>query len=363
MNKPSNHWNDQAVATRKGEELDAKKLLEFLKNQVEGLEGELAIAQFPGGYSNLTYALTLGDHHWVLRRPPVGANIKSGHDMGREFKILSALQGHYGKVPKPLAYTEDVSIMGCPFYVMERVPGVILRSAMSKEMYPKPELMQGIADAWLDTLVELHEVDYKRAGLADFGKPDGYIGRQIEGWGKRYFNAKTDEVPKLEKAWKWLEANMPEGTHTALIHNDFKYDNLVLSEDDWTKVLAVLDWEMATLGDPLMDVGTSIGYWVNPDDPDFMRQLNLSPTHLPGNPKRGEIIHQYALKSGREITNEVFLYVYGLFKIAVIVQQIYARYKQGFSQDARFASLIQGVKTIGEIADRAIERRKIDDLF
>ena len=359
----SDQWNDQPVSTRKGEELDAQKLSDFLAPHLDVPNLALEIKQFPGGYSNLTYALSAGDQNWVLRRPPIGANIKSGHDMSREFRILSALDGHYSKIPKPVVYSDDLSIMGCPFYVMERVSGVILRPYMPKEMSPSPELMGGIATAWLDTLVELHQVDFENTGLGELGRPEGYVQRQVEGWGKRYFNAKTDEVPKLENALKWLESNLPSESSIALIHNDFKYDNLVLDSNDWTNVRAVLDWEMATIGDPLMDLGTSIGYWVNHDDPDFMVQMKLSPTHLPGNPKRGEIIHQYVLKSGNEITNPIFIYVYGLFKIAVIAQQIYARYKQGYSKDPRFAALIDGVRAMGEMADRAIERNKVDDLF
>lgn len=354
---------DQPATTRSGEELDQEKLSQFLKSQLPSLQGEMEVKQFPGGYSNLTYALTFGKEEFVLRRPPAGAKIKSGHDMGREHKILSALYPTYGKAPKPTLFVEDESIIGSPFYLMERVKGVILRYHMPKEMHPDAELMSSISASWLDTLVELHAINFEEVGLGDLGRPDGYVKRQIEGWGKRYFNAKTDEIPKLEKALKWLVDNQPVESNGALIHNDFKYDNLILSASDWTKVEAVLDWEMATIGDPLMDLGTSIGYWVNPDDPEFMRGMKLSPTHLPGNPKRGEIVHQYALKSGKNVEDEVFLYVYGLFKIAVIAQQIYGRYKAGLTQDERFAAMIDGVKMIGEIADRAIERKKIDDLF
>lgn len=356
-------WIDQPREVRGGEELNKEKLERFLKSKLPQLEGTMLVKQFPGGYSNLTYAITIGNQEFVLRRPPRGAKIKSGHDMSREYRILSALHSAYGKAPKPLVFSEEESIIGSPFYLMERVKGVILRYHMPQEMHPEPGLMSDISAAWLDTLVELHTINYEAVGLGELGRPEGYAQRQIEGWGKRYFNAKTDEIPKLEKALKWLESNGPTESSASLIHNDFKYDNLVLSSKNWTKVEAVLDWEMATLGDPLMDLGTSIGYWVNPGDPDFMRGMKLSPTHLPGNPSRGELVHHYAMKSGRAVDNEVFLYVYGLFKIAVIAQQIYARYKAGLTQDERFASMIDGVKMIGEIADRAIERNKIDDLF
>lgn len=356
-------WIDQPAATRGGEELDHEKLDQYLKGQLPDLQGEMEVKQFPGGYSNLTYALAFGKEEFVLRRPPVGAKIKSGHDMGREYKILSALHSTYSKSPKPMLFVEDGSIIGSSFYLMERVKGVILRFHMPKEMYPNEKLMSEISSSWLDTMVELHNLDFRGIGLGDLGRPEGYVKRQVEGWGKRYLAAKTDEIPNLEKALKWLDSNQPLESGEALIHNDFKYDNLVLSANDWTKVEAVLDWEMATLGDPLMDLGTSLGYWINPNDPAFMREMKLSPTHLQGNPSRGEIVHQYALKSGRSVDQPVFYYVFGLFKIAVIAQQIYARYKQGLTRDPRFAGMIDAVKMIGEIADRAIEKDKLDDLF
>lgn len=364
MSMSKRQWIDQPSTIREGESIDLEKLSTFLRSHLPSAKGEITIKQFPGGFSNLTYAITVGEQEFVLRKPPFGANIKSGHDMGREYKILAALDSAgYKKVPRPIVYEEENTVLGAPFYLMERVQGVILRYVMPKEMYPNKDAMSAIASSWLDTFVELHALDIQEINLEDLGKPDGYTKRQIDGWGRRYFKAKTDEIPKLEQALKWLEKEQPKTSNVALIHNDFKYDNLVLDPNDWTNVLAILDWEMATIGDSLMDLGTSIGYWVNTNDPDFMRQMKLSPTHLPGNPKRGEIVHQYALRSGREIQNPVFLYVYGLFKIAVIVQQIYARYKQGHTKDPRFATLIEGVKAIGEISSQAIERNKIDDLF
>lgn len=354
---------DTATTTRKGEELPLEPLQNYLLGNLPRATGKLQVAQFPGGYSNLTYLITLGSREYVLRRPPLGAKVKSGHDMSREFRILSGLRPHYPKVPSPLIYCEDETIIGAPFYVMERIKGVILRYQMPPEMYPREKQMEQIARSWLDTLMELHEVDYEGAGLGDLGRPQGYVGRQISGWGKRYLAAKTDEVPNLERAFKWLETNQPRESDVSLIHNDFKYDNLILDPDDWTRVLAVLDWEMATLGDPLMDLGTSLGYWVNPHDPELMKGMRLNLSFLPGNPTRGEIVHQYALKTGRSIDDPVFYYVYGLIKIAVIIQQIYLRYQKGLTKDPRFATLMEGVTAIGQIAHRAIENKKIDDLF
>ncbi len=356
-------YKDQSKQVRKGEELDIPKLEDFLRNNLEGYNGPLSVEQFPSGFSNLTYLLRSDDHQMVLRRPPFGANIKSGHDMSREFTVLSKLQSFYEKAPRPLLFCEDEAVMGASFYIMERVEGVILRAFMPKEMIPDAAKMKGIADAVIHTFAELHEVDYKQAGLADFGKPEGYILRQVEGWTRRYFKAKTDEVPAVENAAQWLAENTPNPTPATLIHNDFKYDNLVLDAEDWTKVEAVLDWEMATIGDPLMDLGTLLSYWVNPNDPPFMKQLNLSPTFLPGNPSRQEIVEQYAQKRGMRIENMTFYYAFGLFKLAVIAQQIYARYKKGFTKDERFAKLIDGVKACGAIANQAIVKNRLDDLF
>jgi aminoglycoside phosphotransferase (APT) family kinase protein len=246
---------------------------------------------------------------------------------------------------------------------MEKVEGVILRSKMPKDMIPDEKTMSGIAKAFIDNFVALHEVDIHSAGLSNLGKPEGYIGRQVEGWTRRYFNSKTDEISSVENVAKWLIENMPSVSGNALIHNDYKYDNLVLDPGNWTNILAVLDWEMSTLGDPLMDLGTSLGYWVNPNDPDFMLQMQLNPTTSPGNPKRGGLVEMYAKSSGRDISDVVFYYVYGLFKIAVIIQQIYYRYQKGLTKDERFANLNHAVNGCGTIAMQAINKNAIDDLF
>lgn len=356
-------WIDSPKEIRKGEELDVENLKDHLRKNIEGLSETIEVSQFPGGYSNLTYLIKFEEKEFVLRKPPHGANIKSGHDMGREFKILSRLWETFPKAPKAVHYCKDTTIIGSEFYLAERMKGIILRYGMPKEMFPEPKAMSQISKNWIDTLVELHEVDYESVGLGDLGRPEGYIERQVGGWTKRYFNAKTDELPKLESAAKWLSENMPLPSKPTLIHNDFKYDNVVLNVANGKEIIGVLDWEMATIGDPLMDLGTSLGYWVSPSDPDFMRAMQLNPSHLPGNPTREEIVQSYAANAGRDVGDGVFYYVFGLFKISVIAQQIYARYKAGLTQDQRFASLIDGVKAIGEIADRVIERKKLDNLF
>lgn len=356
-------WRDSSAPIRAGEELDAAKLRSWLQGELGTDPGELEITQFPSGYSNLTYSVRAGEQQWVLRRPPFGSKVKSAHDMGREYRILSALHRFYSKVPRPVAHCEDDSVLGAPFYLMERVQGIILRPKMPKGMIPDPETMGGIARSLVSSLAELHAVDVKEVGLGDFGRPEGYIQRQVEGWAKRYEGSKTDDIPEMIKVANWLSENRPPESGAALIHNDFKYDNLVLAEDDWTRITAVLDWEMATVGDPLMDLGTSLGYWIHPGDPEMMQKLSLSPTSLPGNPSRADIVQQYAEETGRDPGNGVFYYAYGLFKIGVIVQQIYYRFVKGLTQDKRFAQLGFVVRGCAMSAALAIDKGRIDDLY
>ncbi len=355
-------WIDRPQPVRAGEEVNVARLEAFLRERLPGFEGPLEVEQFPRGFSNLTYLVRAGSRELVLRRPPMGAAIKSAHDMGREHRILSRLSGVYDKAPTPLVFCDDPDVLGAPFYVMERVEGVILRPKMPAAMHPPPERMAAIADGLIDTLAELHAVDFEAAGLGDLGRPEGYVRRQIDGWIGRYEKARTDEIPEMADVAAWLDTRAPAESGAALIHNDFKYDNLILDPADAERVVAVLDWEMATLGDPLMDLGTSLGYWVDPDDPPELRQLALSPTLLPGNPSRAELVQRYASVSGREVDNPVFYYVYGLFKIAVIVQQIYARYRQGHTRDPRFAGLIEGVRACSRVALRAATLGRIDRL-
>jgi aminoglycoside phosphotransferase (APT) family kinase protein len=356
------NWIDRPRAVRPGEELDPDRLEAYLKEHIPNFTGPIAVEQFPSGYSNLTYLLRAGDQELVLRRPPFGANIKTAHDMGREYRILSHLINVYPKVPRPLAYCDDASVLGAPFYVMERVTGVILRAMPPKGLDLSPELMRRLSEAFIDNLVELHAVDYQAAGLGAVGRPEGYVARQVKGWTERYKNARTDDLPEVEQAAAWLAENRPPEAGAALIHNDYKYDNLVLDPEDLSGILAVLDWEMATIGDPLMDLGTTLGYWIDPDDPDELQTLQFGLTTRPGNLNRQQLVERYAQKSGRDVSHVLFYYVYALFKIAVIVQQIYQRYKLGFTQDERFANLIVFVQVLGKTAARAIEKGHIDRL-
>ncbi|MHB8872501.1 MAG: phosphotransferase family protein [Myxococcaceae bacterium] len=354
---------DRSRAVRPGEELDTARLEGYLRAKLPDFTGPLSVEQFPSGHSNLTYLLEAGGTQWVLRRPPFGTRVKTAHDMGREFRILSGLRPVYPKVPRPLVYCEDLEVIGAPFYVMERVRGVILRGSNPKVAAAiAPESMRTLSTVLVDTLAELHAVDVVAAGLGDLGHPEGYVRRQVEGWTRRYFDAKTDEVPQIEQAAAWAAHHLPPESGAALIHNDFKYDNLVLDPADLTRIVAILDWEMATVGDPLTDLGTTLGYWQDPDDPEEHKLLPFGPTLLPGNLTRPEVVERYAKVSGRDVSGVLFYYVFALFKIAVIAQQIYKRYVEGFTKDERFAAMIMGVNILGQQAARAIERGRITGL-
>src|ERR1043165_139745 len=354
---------DQSSQVRKGEELPVESLYKYLHAHLPDLTAPLIVEQFPSGFSNLTYLLRSGDRELVLRRPPVGAKIKSAHDMSREYRILSHLYPVYRKVPEPIFYCDDLSVIGAPFYVMERVKGIILRSQTPSHVELTQQTMQRLSRAFVDNLVEIHQFDYESAGLGDLGNPTGYVQRQVDGWTRRYYAARTSEVSEVEDLARWLMDRQPvESSKGSLIHNDYKYDNLVLSPQDLSEILAVLDWEMATIGDPLMDLGTALGYWVEATDSEEWQQYGFVLTKLPGNLTRGEIVTYYGQRSAREVTDPVFYYVYGLMKIAVIVQQIYFRYRQGLTKDPRFAGLHALVKACGIQARRAIAANRIETL-
>jgi len=353
---------DEPQPVRAGEELDVGRLEVFLRSRFPEITGPLAVEQFPRGYSNLTYLLRLGHQEMVLRRPPFGAKIKTAHDMAREYRILSHINGLYPKAPRPLGYCDDESVLGAPFYVMERITGVILRNAPPSGLELNEALMRRLSEAFIDNLVQIHSIDYVAAGLGDLGKPEGYVTRQIEGWSTRYQNARTDDIAEMERVALWLSKNKPGESGACLIHNDYKYDNIALDPAALSNIKAVFDWEMATIGDPLMDLGSTLGYWADADDCEEWRRQSFGVTTLPGNLNRQQLVERYSGQSGKRVENAVFYYAYGLFKIAVIVQQIYARYKQGLTKDQRFARLIDMVRAASRMAARAIDQRRISRL-
>jgi aminoglycoside phosphotransferase (APT) family kinase protein len=354
---------DEADEVREEERFDAERLRPWLEAAFPGERGPITLQQFRKGHSNLTYLVRMGGHQAVLRRAPFGANVKSAHDMGREFRILSALQGHYARAPRPLAACDDASVIGAPFYLMERVEGMILRGdSAASGMVLTPELLHASSTALVDNLVELHAVDLERSGLASMGRPQGYVERQVTGWSERYQRARTEEVPDMEAAAAWLAAHRADPGGAALVHNDYKFDNVVLDPADPSRIVAVLDWEMATVGDPLMDLGVMLGYWVDPDDPDELKLRTYGPTWLPGCLSRLEIVDRYARRSGRAVGPVHYHYVFALFKIAVIVQQIHRRWVDGHTRDPRFAGLGRSVRLLSGQAVRAIELGRIDRL-
>jgi len=347
---------DAPKQIRPGEELDAGKLAAFLEAQFG--PGAVSVEQFPGGHSNLTYLVRHGDHEYVLRRPPFGSKVKSAHDMGREFTVLTRLAPVYDRAPRPFAYEATGEVLGAPFYLMERRRGVILRKVLPDGLAGDHAKIRRICEQLVDALVELHAVDYAAAGLGEFGKPVGYIERQVTGWTKRYVDAQTDELPALTESAAWLAAHLPAEGAPALIHNDFKFDNVIF-DPELERITGVLDWEMATVGDPLMDLGTSLSYWAEATDPPALHHLPFGPTAAPGMMTRKELAAYYLARSGRHADDLVFYYAFGLIKTAVVLQQIYYRWRQGTTTDPRFAQLIYGVRMLAEQARTAIDRGSI----
>lgn len=349
---------DQPTNTRAGEELDQQTLQDYLRDKVPGFDQPITIKQFPGGYSNLTYFIQAGDHEYVLRRPPFGVNIKSAHDMEREFTVLTKLhEAGFTKVPDAVHLCVDENLMGVKFYLMKRVKGIILRNRLPKDVIVSEESFRALSKATIDQLVKLHQIDIHTSGLDSLGKPEGYVQRQVEGWIKRYVNAQTDDIASINEVAAWMQKNIPTTSRTSFIHNDFKYDNLVLNPNDLTNIIAILDWEMATVGDPLMDLGTTLAYWAEASDADALKPFSL--TWMPGNLTRSEVVNYYQQQSGTPVDNIVFYYAFGAFKVGVICQQIYDRFKNGLTKDPRFASLIYVIKACGENARRAIEKNTI----
>ena len=344
---------DAPRPVRAGEELDLVRLGAFLRAQGLNAEG-LSQEQFPKGHSNLTYLVRAGGRELVLRRPPAGSKVKSAHDMGREARILLRLHPVFPLAPRVVAVCDDASVLGAPFYLMERIRGVILRGPEPRGLSLTKEQARGLGESFARTLAALHAVDFRAAGLE--GRPEGYVRRQVDGWTKRWVDARTEDVPEVEEIARWLAARIPSESGAAFIHNDFKYDNLVLDPGDPTAVIGVLDWEMATVGDPLMDLGTALGYWVEEGDPAPMQAFAAGPTFSPGSLTRAQLVEEYARAAGRDAPPMLFYFCFALFKTAVIAQQIYKRYLEGLTRDERFAALGMGVQLLGRAAVEAAER-------
>src|SRR5271165_1253291 len=347
---------DETTAVRPGEELDLAKLEPFLRAHFFPNEsGELVVRQYPSGHSNLTYSVQLGPREMVLRRPPFGSKVKTAHDMSREFRVLSKLHAHYPPAPHVLLFCEDLSVLAAPFYLMEPIHGIILRSDVPEGLDFSPEAAQRVSESFLDNLALLHSLDYNAVGLAELGKPQGYLERQIRGWIERYHNSKTHDIPEVETISNWIQQHIPSSSGATLIHNDYKYDNVVLDPNNLARIIGVLDWEMCTVGDPLTDLGSALAYWIDASDPPEILQTRWGPTTCPGSLTRAQLVQRYAEKTGRDVSEMAFYLVFARFKIAVIVQQIYYRYHQGLTQDKRFATMPQRIHLLLRAALRTAE--------
>lgn len=348
---------DTAGQVRAGEEVDLARVSAYLRAAGVAIEGEPQLSQFPGGASNLTYQLSYANKDLILRRPPFGHIAKSAHDVVREAQIMKALKPVYPAVPEVYAICEDTDVIGTPFYVMERLVGVIPRQNLPAELNLDAARTRQLCLNVLDKLIDLHLLDPKAAGLDGLGKGEGYVGRQVEGWSKRFRAARTEDVSDFESVMQWLADKQPtKEVAIRLIHNDFRFDNVVLDAADPLKVIGVLDWEMATLGDPLMDLGSSLAYWVQADDDPFMLGSRRQPTNAPGMLTRKEVIAHYAQRTGWSVADFDFYEVYGLFRLAGIVQQIYKRFKEGNARNPVFATFGPFANYLGQRCERIIAR-------
>jgi aminoglycoside phosphotransferase (APT) family kinase protein len=348
---------DQPRAVRDEDALDLQRVDAFLQQHIAGLEGTPTLAQFPGGASNLTYLITYGDRELVLRRPPAGAKAKSAHDMLREAQVMAALKPHYPHVPTILATCDDSSVIGHDFYVMERLRGSILRRDLPAELGLDADGVHQLCLGFIDRLIELHQVDASLPELQHIGKGDGYIARQVAGWSDRWQKSLTEDTDACADVVAWLAVKQPAHDNAScVIHNDYRFDNVVLDPDHPLAIIGVLDWEMATIGDPLMDLGGSLAYWVQADDDATFQSFRRQPTHVHGMLTRREVIDYYGQRSGLQVDNFDFYEVFGLFRLMVIIQQIYRRFVLGQTSNPQFAGFGQAARYMGGRCRRIIDR-------
>ncbi|RTE87355.1 MULTISPECIES: phosphotransferase family protein [Gammaproteobacteria] len=329
-------FEDQGKAVREGEELPIQPVEAWLKNELPDIRGQCEVTQFHGGASNWTYRLKYENYDLILRRAPAGTKAKSAHNMKREFELQQAIKPYFTKVPDLVGYCEDDSLIGSDFYVMHRVSGIIPRKNLPRGLELSAEQVRSLCKTMIDTLVELHQISIEDSGLTKLGKGEGFVKRQVEGWNSRYQKSRTWNVPKAKKLMEWLQENQPSEETLCMTHNDFRFDNLVLNVDDPTEVLAVLDWELATIGDPLMEVGNLLAYWVEENDDFIAQSTRRQPTHLKGMMTREEVIEYYFEKSGVTPVDMTFYQVFGLFRLSVIAQQIYYRYHHKQTRNPAF---------------------------
>ncbi len=342
------------ITVRPDERFDENRLSEYLLGKLEGANLPLTVRQFGGGAANLTYLLKYGDHEYVLRRPPLGPLAPTSHDMSREFKVLSVLHKAFPLAPEAFIYCDDIDIIGAPFFIMERRHGIVVRKEIPEVFSNLEDAPRRMSEALVDVLAQFHSVDYNHLRLADLGKPGGFLQRQVEGWYKRWTAAKHEELKEMDDLYVWLNENLPSQSDVSLVHNDYKLDNLMLAKDDPGKVVAVFDWDMCTLGDPLSDLGSLLCYWSETSDPPFFRQASMMPSHdrfL----TREALVERYGERSGRDLSNIKFYHVLGLFRLVGIVAQIYIRFVRGQTDDKRFSAFGEMIPLAARYAVNLIE--------
>jgi len=339
------------IEVRPDERFDEARLQGYLRGRLPGADGEMTVRQFGGGKANLTYLLTFDESlEYVLRRPPLGSYAPSAHDMGRENRVLSVLHRAFPFAPRIYHYCEDEAVIGAPFLIMERCRGLVIRETMPGRFANNADAPQLLSAALVDTLAAFHAVDYEALGLSELGRPAGFVQRQVEGWWRRWGAAALDDNQQVNEIYHWLADHLPESSYHSLVHNDYKLDNTMFDADDPSRVVAILDWDMCTLGDPLSDVGTLLTYWTGPDDSAAVRAIGTMPAGDFDFYSRGQILRRYAEQSGRDLSHIPFYHVLGIFRLLVILQQIYIRYVRGFTQDERFARLNVSVEALTEWA-------------
>jgi aminoglycoside phosphotransferase (APT) family kinase protein len=345
----------ETVSVRQGEELNVTNLKYFLNEHFPNfIQEDLSIRQFSAGHSNLTYLLKMGEWEGVLRRPPLGPVAPKAHDMKREFRILSEIQPLFEVTPEPYVFSDNESIIGSPFFIMERKRGEVFDTSFPPHLHVTPDVCRKISEEMVSKLVELHSIDQRKTTLHEISKPEHFMERQVHGWIKRYERAKTSEIREVDQLTHWLIKNVRGNAESTIIHYDFKLNNAMFSSD-LKSMLGLFDWEMATVGDPLADLGVAMGYWIQNDDPELLKFGLGKPsvTILDGFYSRRQFIEEYARKSGRDVNHIHFYLSFAYFKLAVIVQQIYYRFKMGQTRDSRFSQFDRFAKSLITLGNQA----------
>ncbi|MBM4256504.1 MAG: phosphotransferase family protein [Deltaproteobacteria bacterium] len=357
---PTRWTEPETVTVRPEAVLDLQILEPFLRARLPQTDGPLSVVQFAGGRANLTYLISFGPHEYVLRRPPSGPLAPGAYDMAREFRVLSALSPVFPPASRTFFFCDDVSVLGAPFFVMERRKGLVIHKEMPPTYLNQPALYRRLSEAMIDTLVDFHAIDYKAIGLETLGKPDGFVERQVNGWIKRWERVKESrEIPLMDELGRWLLARIPPSAAPTLLHNDYKLDNMMVDPDDIARIIAIFDWDQCTLGDPLVDLGLLLNYWTEATDSPERKYLSRAPHDLPGFYTRAEVVERYAQKSGRDVSAIPFYETFALWKTATVCMQLFVLYQNGQLQDEMLHDFSQRSVYLAEAAHDVAQRSSL----